>query len=184
MILWELFIRFFRIGLLSYGGGYASFSLIEQQIVHQKHWMTPTQFIDVLTVSEMTPGPIGINAATFVGRHVRGFPGATVATLGVILPSFFIVTSLAALYFKFKNIKIVQGIIEGLRPAVIALIASAGVSIMLTALFEGAFISLETFRYFSFFLMIGCFILLRKTNLSPIKVMIVSGVIGMIVYSF
>ena len=184
MILLELFLRFFRIGILSFGGGYASFSLIEQQIVHRRQWMTPAQFIDVLTIAEMTPGPIGINAATFVGRHVHGFPGAIVATLGVILPSLLIVTSLAALYFKFKNIKMVQGIIEGLRPAVVALIASAGVSIMLTALFGGTLIRLETLRYLSLLLMIGSFVLLRKTNLSPIKVMIVSGFIGMILYSF
>lgn len=184
MLLWDLFAVFFRIGLLSFGGGYASLSLIETHIVHNKMWVSPKQFVDLLTLSEMTPGPISISAATFVGKHVAGVPGSIVASLGVVAPSVFIVLTLSILYFKFKNFKMVQGTIQGIRPAVVALIASAGLSILLTVLFGGQAFLIQNLQWLSLFLMIGSFLLLRKTRLSPIAIMLLSGTIGMLLYSF
>src|SRR5699024_6579098 len=143
MLFLELFTSFFRIGILSFGGGYASLPLIEQQIINNRGWMTAQEFIDVLTISEMTPGAISINAATFVGTHMAGIPGALVATFGVVLPSLIIVLLLAMLYFKFQDIEMVQGVIQGLRPAVVALIATAGVTIFLTAFVDSAEIPLN-----------------------------------------
>jgi len=185
MLFLELFTSFFRIGILSFGGGYASLPLIEQQIINNRGWMTAQEFIDVLTISEMTPGAISINAATFVGTHMAGIPGALVATFGVVLPSLIIVLLLAMLYFKFQDIEMVQGVIQGLRPAVVALIATAGVTIFLTALFGSAEMPLNfaNINFISLALIIGCLILFRTTKMGPVKVMLLSGLIGMVVYT-
>lgn len=186
MLFLELFISFFKIGILSFGGGYAALPLIEQQIIDVRGWMTAQEFIDVLTISEMTPGTISINAATFVGTHVAGIPGAITATLGVTMPSLIIVLILAFLYFKYQDIEMVQGVIQGLRPAVVALIATAGVTIFLTALFGTAEmpINFAQLNLISLALVIGCLILFRTTKLGPVKVMLLSGLVGMVVYSF
>src|SRR5699024_5786591 len=136
-------------------------------------------------ISEMTPGAISINAATFVGTHMAGIPGALVATFGVVLPSLIIVLLLAMLYFKFQDIEMVQGVIQGLRPAVVALIATAGVTIFLIALFGSAEMPLTfaIFYFISLALIIGCLILFRTTKMGPVKVMLLSGLIGMVVYT-
>ena len=115
-----------KIGLFSIGGGYAAMPLIQEQAVETHGWLTMTQFADVMTIAEMTPGPIAINAATFVGIQVGGLLGAVIATLGCVLPSCIIVMTLAYVYYRFRGFSMVQGILAGLRPAVIAMIASAG----------------------------------------------------------
>ena len=135
MIYLELFWSYFQIGLFSIGGGYAAMPLIEQQVVKLHPWLTPVQFADIVTIAEMTPGPIAINSATFVGTMVAGVPGAIVATLGCIVPSCMIVMTLAYLYYRFRGLSIIQGVLAGLRPAVIAMIASAGINLFLTAVY-------------------------------------------------
>ena len=130
MIYQKLFLSFFQIGLLSFGGGYASMPLIQEQVVNKHAWLTLAEFADVITISQMTPGPIAINSSTFVGMRIAGILGAVVATLGCVLPSCLIVLSLAFLYQRYKNLSLVQSILAGLRPAVVALIASAGLSIL------------------------------------------------------
>ncbi|HAJ70037.1 MAG: chromate transporter [Alkalibacterium gilvum] len=185
MIYLNLLFSFFQIGLLSFGGGYAALPLIEQELIHNQGWITNQQFIDVLTLSEMTPGPIAINAATFSGNQIAGVLGGVVATVGVTLPSVIIVQLLAYFYFKYKNIEIVQGIIQGLRPAVVALIASAGLTIFLTAMFGQSDlpVDLSTLNYVSIiFFALGVF-LMRKFKASPIHVIILTGILGGIVYS-
>ena len=133
MIYLELLWSFFQIGLFSIGGGYAAMPLIQHQVVDLHPWLTMTQFADVIAIAEMTPGPIALNAATFVGIQVAGLPGALVATAGSVLPSCVIVLLLAVLYYKFKGFSVIQGILAGVRPAVVAMIASAGVSMVLLA---------------------------------------------------
>ena len=128
MIYLELLWSFVQIGLFSIGGGYAAMPLIQHQVVDLHPWLTMTQFADVIAIAEMTPGPIALNAATFVGIQVAGLPGALVATAGSVLPSCVIVLLLAFLYYKFKGFSVIQGILAGVRPAVVAMIASAGVS--------------------------------------------------------
>ena len=108
MIYIELFLCFVQIGLFSIGGGYAAMPLIREQVVEMRGWLTMTQFGDVMTISEMTPGPIAINSATFVGIQVAGVPGAIFATLGCIFPSLIIVLGLAFVYYRFKNLNIVN----------------------------------------------------------------------------
>ena len=131
----ELLWSFIQIGLFSIGGGYAAMPLIQHQVVDLHPWLTMTQFADVIAIAEMTPGPIALNAATFVGIQVAGLPGALVATAGSVLPSCVIVLLLAFLYYKFKGFSVIQGILAGVRPAVVAMIASAGVSMVLLAVY-------------------------------------------------
>ena len=135
MIYLELFWSFFQIGLFSIGGGYAAMPLIQEQVVDLHSWLTMTQFADIITIAEMTPGPIAINSATFVGIQVCGLPGAIVATLGCIFPSCIIVMTLAYIYYRFRGLYIVQGVLAGLRPAVIAMIASAGLSLLILSVY-------------------------------------------------
>ena len=99
MIYLELFLSFLQIGLFSFGGGYAAMPLIQGQVVNGHHWLSMTEFTDLITISQMTPGPIAVNSATFVGIRIAGIPGALVATLGCILPSCLIVTLIASFYF-------------------------------------------------------------------------------------
>ena len=125
MIYLELLLAFMQIGLFSIGGGYAAMPLIQHQAIEVHSWLTMSEFADIMTISEMTPGPIAINSATFVGIQVAGIPGALAATIGCILPSCFIVTFLAFIYYKARGLSSIQGILKGIRPAVIAMIASA-----------------------------------------------------------
>ena len=137
MIYLQLLWSFIQIGLFSIGGGYAAMPLIQHQVVDLHAWLTMTQFADIMTIAEMTPGPIAINSATFVGIRVAGIPGALVATIGCVLPSCLIVLLLAFLYYRLKGLSLVQGVLFGLRPAVIAMIASAGLSLLLLSLGGG-----------------------------------------------
>ena len=125
MNLVELFLSFLQIGLFSIGGGYAAIPLIRYQTVILHGWLTESQFLDLATIAEMTPGPIAINGATFVGLQVAGIPGAIVATLGCIFPSLILVSILAWVYRKYRTLPLLQSILSSLRPAVVALIASA-----------------------------------------------------------
>ena len=135
MIYLQLLWSFFQIGLFSVGGGYAAMPLIEHQVVDLHPWLTMTQFADIMTIAEMTPGPIAINAATFVGIRVAGLPGAVIATAGCVLPSCVIVMTLAYVYYRFRGLSTVQGILAGLRPAVVASIASAGLSLIIVSFY-------------------------------------------------
>lgn len=184
MLYLKLFLSFFQIGLFSIGGGYAAMPLIQQQIVEINQWLTMTEFADLVTIAEMTPGPIAINSATFVGTRITGLGGALIATLGCVLPSLIIVLTLAKVYYKYNNLTVVKGVLGGLRPVVVAMIASAGLSILVNAFWgEGGIISVLDINYIAVGLFtIGLFIL-RKFKPNPVYVMIGCGIIGMIVYS-
>lgn len=187
MIYWELLWSFIQIGLFSVGGGYASMPLIQAQVVDKYHWLTLTEFADIITISQMTPGPVAINSATFVGMRIGGIGGALAATLGCILPSCAIVLTLSWIYFKYRSVSVVQGILAGLRPTIVALIASAGVTILLMSFFSGAAESLSHLPFsqldwVAIVLFALCLILLRKTKISPLLIMAGAGVVGMIAY--
>ena len=111
MIYLQLFLSFLQIGMFSFGGGYAAMPLIQGQVVQTHQWMTMSEFTDLITISQMTPGPIAVNAATFVGIKIAGIPGALVATLGCILPSCMIVTVLARLYLRYRKMDMLQGVL-------------------------------------------------------------------------
>ena len=155
MICLQLFLAFLQIGAFSFGGGYAAMPLIEEQVISTYHWMTMADFSDLVTIAEMTPGLIAVNAATFVGNQAAGIPGALIATLGVILPSCIFVTVLAWVYKKYRKLSMVQGVL---------LFASGAVSFV-TGNFQ-----VRIFLYFLFGL-----IALRRFKLGPIKTMVCCG---------
>ena len=181
MIYLELFWSFVQVGLFCVGGGYASMPLIQAQVIDVHGWLSMSEFIDIFTISQMTPGPIGINAATFVGMKVAGFLGAIVATLGFVTPSFILGIILAKLFFKYGNIGVIKGILNGLRPAVVALICSAGTSFIFLALFntEKMPINVADIDYLGLFVLIVAFIAVRK-KVGIIKILAGSGVLGLI----
>ena len=185
MIYLELFWSFLQIGLFSIGGGYAAMPLIQNQVVDLHPWLTMTQFADIMTIAEMTPGPIAINSATFVGIQIAGLPGAIVATVGCVFPSFVIVISLAYIYYRFRGLNMVQGILAGLRPAVIAMIASAGISLLILAVYGQRVLpeDLMSFDVNAIIIFLIGFLVLRKWKPNPLWVMAGSGVAGVILYS-
>ena len=180
MIYLQLLLRFMYIGVLAFGGGYAVLPLIQQQCVSDSGWITMSEFADLVTLSQITPGPISINAATFVGTKVAGVPGALVATGGFILPTFAIVTALWLVYKKYRTIVVMQGVLSGLKPAVVALIASAGLAIIVMALWGDAPVSLQGTDWISAVLMLAGFIVLRLWKPDPLVIIIASGVLGLL----
>lgn len=185
MIYIELFWSFFQVGLFSIGGGYAAMPLIQHQVVDVHPWLTMTQFADIMTISEMTPGPITINSATFVGIQIAGIPGAVIATLGCILPSCIIVMALAYIYYRFQGLTMVQGILAGLRPAVIAAIASAGISLIILSFFGQRSLpeDLKGINYISVFIFTTGLWVLRKWKINPLYVITGAGILGVLLYS-
>lgn len=179
MELLELFFCFFQIGLFSIGGGYAAIPLIQAQVVEAHHWLSVAEFTDLVTIAEMTPGPIAVNASTFVGIRLAGIPGAIVATLGCIAPALILVTLLAVLYNKFRKLTVMQNLLSTTRPIVVALIASAAVTIVLQAFFGG--IS-EGCDPIAIVLFASSLIILRLGKLNPILVMLACGIIGGCLY--
>ncbi len=184
MIYLELFWSFFQIGLFSVGGGYAAMPIIEHQVVELHSWMTMQEFVDIITISQMTPGPIAVNSATFVGIQIAGLPGAIIATLGCIFPSCIIVLTLAWVYSRYRNLSVVQGVLGGLRPAVVAMIASAGLSILVLSLWNGAAVSLNPadLDWVSLLLFVGALFALRRWKLNPIYAMLACGGVGLVLY--
>ena len=185
MIYLDLFISFFQIGLFSIGGGYAAMPLIQHQVVELHSWLTMGQFADIVTIAEMTPGPIAINAATFVGIQVGGLPGAIIVTLGCVIPSCIIVMLLAFLYHKFRGLSLMQGILSGIRPAVVAMIASAGISLLLTALYSQGILpqDMSNVDLIAAGIFLIGFAILRIWKINPLYVMAGSGVAGILLYS-
>ncbi|MDI9521612.1 MAG: chromate transporter [Bacillota bacterium] len=177
-MMWTLYEAFFQVGLFAFGGGLAALPLIREQVVVIHGWLDMATFTDLVTIAEMTPGPIALNASTFVGTRVGGLPGAVIATLGCITPSLIIVLILARIYQQWKDKPAFQGVLSGLRPAAVALIASAGLSIAILAFFgPGNAASLQNLDPVA----AGCFVValfvLRKWKTSPILVMISTGVV-------
>ena len=180
----QLFLACIQVGMFSVGGGYAAIPLIQNQIVDIHGLMTLAEFTDLITIAEMTPGPISINSATFVGMRLGGVPGVLLCTLGCIIPSFFICLALAHFYYKYRNFSGVQTVLSALRPAVVALIASAGLSILLLGVFQSdmAGIVLSNFRWIEAAIFVRALFLLRKFHLSAISVIFGSGVVGTVAY--
>ena len=152
MIYLQLFLSFLQIGMFSFGGGYAAMPLIQGQVVTAHHWLSMEEFTDLITISQMTPGPIAVNSATFVGTKIAGTGGALAATFGCILPSCIIVTCIARLYLKYRNLALLQ-----------AAIALANTNWLLVAIFA------------------VCVVLLQKFKMNPIWVMVLAGVIKTVV---
>jgi chromate transporter len=175
----ELVTSFFKIGLFGFGGGYAMLPLIQKEI-ESHNWLTAQQFVDIIAVAESTPGPVAINSATFIGYKVAGFSGALMATIGVCLPSFFIMVILTKVVTRFNDHPIMKGLLYGIRPVVISLILLAAVFIAQTVLIspEG-FLGID---WLSVGIAILGFIALQKFKIHPIFLIIFGGITGVILY--
>ncbi len=178
MIYLQLFLSFLQIGAFSFGGGYAAMPLIQEQIVEVHPWLSVGEFTDLITLSQMTPGPIAVNSATFVGIKLAGLPGAAAATLGCILPSCILVVLLAKIYLKYRNVQAFQSVLSALRPAVVAMIANAGITILISAFWGENGISSIRELYLDMVLIFAaaCYLLKRK-KANPILIMVSAGVV-------
>ena len=174
MIFLQLFITFFKIGLFGFGGGYAMLSLIQHEVVEKYAWLSPQEFTDIVAISQMTPGPIGINTATYIGYTSTGSVlGSIVATFAVCLPSFIIVLSIARIFTKFRKNRYVDDAFKGLRPATVGLIAAAALLLMNT----------ENFIDYKSVIIFGtAFILTMYYKVNPILTIVLAGVAGLLLY--
>ena len=177
----ELFISFFKIGLFSFGGGYAALALIQQEVVVENGWLAVGEFNDLITISQMTPGPIALNSATFVGQRVAGFPGSLAATIGCIIPSAIIVGALSYFYKKYKDLDLITDILKFLRPAIVVMILIAGLDILKTALFDVNAISIDNLNFIMLCLFIFSLLIMLNKKVDPIKIMILNGFIYLFV---
>ncbi|NLD87932.1 MAG: chromate transporter [Clostridiales bacterium] len=183
MMLIKLLWSFLQIGLFSIGGGYAALPLIHEQVVDLHGWLTDVEFADLVTISQMTPGPIAINAASFVGARMAGIPGSLIATFGCVLPPFIIISILARLYMKYNSLDVIKGALKGLRPAVVGLIASAGFSIISSSWLNETGTSVYGVDIAAVLLFVATFFVMRKWKKSPILVICGTGIAGLIIYS-
>jgi chromate transporter len=174
MIYLRIFLIFAKIGLFSFGGGYAILAMMNQEIVEFNNWITGEEFIDIIAISQSTPGPISINAATYIGYKTApiGFLGSVVATLGVILPSIVIMLIICRFFFKFRGNKYMESALQGLRPATVGLIAAAAIMVS-----DKAFVDYKAVVIF-----LATFIASFKFKLDPIILTVIAGIIGFILY--
>ncbi len=172
MELLNLFLSFFKTGAFSFGGGYAMIPLLQSELVDKFAWVSAAEFTDIVTISQMTPGPIAINAATFVGYRVGGVLGGAIATLGVVMPSFIIMSVIYMLVRKYQNSNALNGVIEGVKPIVIALIISAGVSTAIPVGFDIRAILIGVLVFF----------LVYIKKMDSILSLILAGVLGVVLF--
>ncbi|MGI6703286.1 MAG: chromate transporter [Clostridia bacterium] len=169
----DLFITFAKIGAFNFGGGYAILPFIEKEIVINNGWLSPHDFIDLVALSQMTPGPISINSATFIGYRLAGLFSSAVATLGLVFPAFFIVIFVATTVKKYRTCEWMDRAFLGLRPAVIGLITASTISIGRTSIVDIKSVLIAGITA----------VLVFKTKLNPILVIIIAGAVGGIAYS-
>lgn len=174
MVYWELFVTYLKIGLFGFGGGYAMLPLIQHEVVEKHHWLTVTQFTDIVAISQMTPGPIAINSATYIGYTATGSVfGSILATLGVCLPSLIIIMIMCKFYLAFRHNALVEGMFSGIRPVVIGLMAAAAILLMN----KDSFIDYKSYLIFGL-----SFLLCYFTKLSPILLILGAAAMGCIIY--
>lgn len=173
VLLLQIFMTFLKIGAFSFGGGYAVLAFIEKEIVLARGWLSPQEFIDVVAISQITPGPIAVNSSTFAGFKVAGIPGAIAGTLGVTLVSYILIVTAASKLENMKDSSVIQWIFTGLRPAVIGLIASAAYSIARSAVVDLKGAGIAVFAFMA----------IIKFKWHPIIVIGLSGGLGLLLYS-
>ena len=174
MIYLRLFLTFFKIGLFSFGGGYAMLPLIQTEVVSVNHWLGISEFTDVVAISQITPGPIAINSATYIGYTVtNNIFGSFLATLGVSLPSIIIMLVICNFFFKFKNNKYVENAFTGLRPVVVGLVLAA----MMLLINRETFIDYKSVIFFAL-----AFVATYKFKVHPILLTLAAGILGYFLY--
>lgn len=188
MIFFLLFITFFQIGLFGFGGGYGMLSLIQGEVVHHYHWLTTAQFTDIVAISQMTPGPIGINSATYCGYtavHNAGYGnamsilGSATATFALVLPSFILMILISRLLLKYFNTPLVQNIFLGLRPAVVGLLGAATLLLMSPENFSLPSVNPWQF-WISCALFVATFVGTYFIKINPIRMIFYSAIAGLV----
>lgn len=188
MIFLELFITFFQIGLFGFGGGYGMLSLIQGEVVHNHAWLTTSEFTDIVAISQMTPGPIGINSATYCGYtavHNAGFGywmsilGSVTATFALVLPSLILMILIAKLLMKYMQTQAVQSVFSGLRPAVVGLLAAATLLLMSQENFSAPDVNPWQF-WISCFLFAASFVGTKYLKINPIRMICYAGGAGLL----
>ena len=183
MIFLQLFYTFFKIGLFGFGGGYAMISMIQGEVVTRHEWLSSNEFTDIIAISQMTPGPIGINSATYVGysavvnagySHAVGILGSTIATVSVVLPSFILMVLISKFFLKYQKHPIIASVFEGLRPGVVGLLAAAALVLMNRENFGTYNWQILT----SIILFAGTFIASYRYKVNPILLIVICGIIG------
>lgn len=174
-ILIKLFIAFLKIGTFSFGGGYAMLPFIQAEIVEKNNWISINEFLDIIGISQMTPGPIAINSATFVGYKLFGVIGSIMATLGVIATSFILVSIISKMLEKFKESTIIKAALLGMRPILIALIIKAFLDLA-----KESYIDLKSLVITT---IIGILLLNKKIKIHPILVIVIAAILGLVFYS-
>lgn len=175
-----IFFVFFKIGILSFGGGYTVISTIQQEIVNNQGWLTTSEYLDIITISQITPGPLAINSSTFVGMKTMGIPGAIVATIGCILGGVLLSLVLYKGYSKLKDHQLMKDIIQGLKSASLAMITAAFCSMVLLTLYGNSnlsSISLNVDWRIILCIVVGI-IIQRIKKLDSMKVLMIMGVVG------
>lgn len=186
MILVQLLLSFINVGSFSIGGGYAILPLIERQVVHTHGWLSATEFADIVTLSQLTPGPVALNCASFVGARLAGIAGSITATVGCILPACIVMSILAVLYSKLHNHPLWAGALSGLRSATVGMIAAAGLSLFVKVITADGVILIEALGVKIDPLAVVLFglalLLLRKKKLGTLTVMLLCGAAGGVGY--
>ena len=178
MIYLQLFLSYLKIGFFGFGGGYAMLSLIQNEIVEQQGWITASQFADIVAVSQMTPGPIAINSATYIGYTVGGFWGSVVATFAVCLPALTVMLALTKFFLKLKDNNYVSGVLKGMRPVVVGMIAAAALLLIFPAQrADASFIDGWSWAIF------GLTLFASYKKINPILLIVLSGIVGVVIYS-
>ena len=189
MIFLQLFYTFFKIGLFGFGGGYAMISMIQGEVVTRHEWLSSNEFTDIIAISQMTPGPIGINSATYVGysavvnagySHAVGILGSTIATVSVVLPSFILMVLISKFFLKYQKHPIIASVFEGLRPGVVGLLAAAALVLMNRENFGTYNWQILT----SIILFDGTFIASYRYKVNPILLIVICGIIGYVTFGY
>lgn len=175
MIFLKLFFTFLKIGLFNFGGGYAMISFIQNEVVYKQGWLSTAEFTDIVAISQVTPGPVGINMATYTGYSTtQSVWGAALATIAVCLPSFILMLLISKFFLKYRHAKAVEDVFRGLRPAVVGLIAAAALVLCNAQ---------NIVDYKSVLLLVGAFLAVWKYKVGPVPVLIMSGVLGLVFYA-
>lgn len=189
MIFLQLFYTFFKIGVFGFGGGYAMISMIQGEVVTRHEWLSSNEFTDIIAISQMTPGPIGINSATYVGysavvnagySHAVGILGSTIATVSVVLPSFILMVLISKFFLKYQKHPIIASVFEGLRPGVVGLLAAATLVLMNRENFGTYNWQILT----SIILFAGTFIASYRYKVNPILLIVICGIIGYVTFGY
>lgn len=189
MLFLQLFYTFFKIGLFGFGGGYAMLSMIQGEVVTRYGWLTPQEFTDIVAISQMTPGPIGINSATYVGYSTiaehygagMGILGSFIATFAVVLPSFILMLTISKFFLKYQKHPAVEAVFSGLRPAVVGLLASASLVLMNAENFSSPDTDMRAF-VISVVIFLIAFVGTRRYKANPILMIIACGLAGLLLY--